>query len=294
MKSRKLSLLVLVSFLFASVSCVSLQDKLIPAVEKDKVEVIGNVKTEFTSFQWLHIQNKNGIITKSYDRLMEEAKNQYGNNVDVRNIKITGSFSGLEIINLAAAMAIGIPLGFAIGDSLYYAGIGDAYSPTTIGGGALAGTVIGVTLSGNTQKITATGDVIRIAPANEGGVEGALARAAKDTLKNVPARSKIAIVYITALDRSTTEYIAGELEFIWVNAGYIIIDRSQLDRIRREQNFQMSGEVDDETAVSIGKFIGANIIVTGRVDGEGNLRRLRLRALDTQTAQVVGVASERL
>jgi len=56
----------------------------------------------------------------------------------------------------------------------------------------------------------------------------------------------------------------------------------------------MSGEVDDATAVSIGKFAGADIIVTGRVDGEGNLRRLRLRALNTQTAQVVGVASERL
>jgi hypothetical protein len=126
------------------------------------------------------------------------------------------------------------------------------------------------------------------------GVEGALARAAQETLKNVPQRSKIAIVYITAQDRSTTEYVAGELEYIWVNAGYTIIDRSQLDRIRREQNFQMSGEVDDNTAVSIGKIIGANIIVTGRVDGEGNLRRLRLRALDTQTAQVVGVSSEKL
>jgi hypothetical protein len=56
----------------------------------------------------------------------------------------------------------------------------------------------------------------------------------------------------------------------------------------------LSGEVDDATAVSIGKFAGADIIVTGRVDGEGNLQRLRLRALDTQTAQVVGVASERL
>jgi hypothetical protein len=126
------------------------------------------------------------------------------------------------------------------------------------------------------------------------GVEGALARAADDTLKNVRPRSKIAIVYITAQDKGTTDYIAGELEFIWVNAGHIIIDRNELDRIRREQNFQMSGEVNDETAISIGKFIGANIIVTGRVDGEGDLRRLRLRALDTQTAQVVGVASERL
>jgi hypothetical protein len=126
------------------------------------------------------------------------------------------------------------------------------------------------------------------------GVEGALARAADDTLKNVPARSRIAIVYITAEDRSSTDYIAGELEFIWVRAGFTIIDRSQLDRIRREQNYQYSGEVDDDTAVSLGKIIGADVIVTGRVDGEGNLRRLRLRALNTQTAQVVGVASERL
>jgi hypothetical protein len=56
----------------------------------------------------------------------------------------------------------------------------------------------------------------------------------------------------------------------------------------------MCGEVDDDTTVSIGKFAGADIIITGRVDGEGDLRRLRLRALNTQTAQVVGVASERI
>jgi hypothetical protein len=113
------------------------------------------------------------------------------------------------------------------------------------------------------------------------GVEGVLERAAEQTVKSVPARSKIAIVYITitAQDRNTTDYIAGELEFIWVNNEFTIIDRSQLDRLRRKQNFQMSGEVDDETAVSIGKFAGAAIIVTGWVDGEGNLRRLRLRYL---------------
>jgi hypothetical protein len=133
------------------------------------------------------------------------------------------------------------------------------------------------------------------APANSSAtpsIEGALTKAAEQTVKNVTQRSKIAIVYITAQDRSTTDYIAGELEFIWVNEGFTLIDRSQLDRLRREQDFQMSGEIDDETAVSIGKFAGADIIVTGKIDGEGSLRRLRLRALDTQTAQVVGAASE--
>jgi hypothetical protein len=159
--------------------------------------------------------------------------------------------------------------------------------------------MIGLALA-DIQKITVTGDVVLYNTdsgrnrAFQQTVEGALERAAEQTLKNVQPRSKIAIVYITAQDKSTTEYIVGELEFMWVNAGYTLIDRSQLDRIRREQNFQMSDEVDDETAVSIGKIIGADIIVIGMVDGEGNLRRLRLRALNTQTAQVVGVASERL
>jgi len=126
------------------------------------------------------------------------------------------------------------------------------------------------------------------------GIEDALERAATQALKNIPQKAKIAIVYITGIDRNTTDYITGELEYIWQSKGYSIVDRSQLDMIRKEQKFQLSGEVDDATAVSIGKFAGASAIVTGRIDGEGNLRRLRLRILDTQTADVIGTASERL
>ena len=143
-----------------------------------------------------------------------------------------------------------------------------------------------------TGKVIAIGNVRRLN--NADGIEGAIERAAEELAENFTARSRLAIVYITAQDRSTTEFISGELEHLLRRQGHVIIDRSELDRIRREHNFQMSGEVDDSTAVSIGKFAGANIIVTGRVDGEGNLRRLRLRALDTTSAQVVGTASERL
>jgi len=151
--------------------------------------------------------------------------------------------------------------------------------------------VYNLDLGGNRHRLNETSRQILT---KSTGIEGALSRAAGQTLINVPQRSRIAIVFITADDRSTTDYITGELEFIWVNVGYIITDRSQLDKLREEQNFQLSGEVDDATAVSIGRFAGADIIVTGRVDGEGELRRLRLRAINTQTAQVVGVASERL
>ena len=101
-------------------------------------------------------------------------------------------------------------------------------------------------------------------------------------------------MYIAAQDRSTTEFFTGELEHILRRLGYTIIDRSELDRVRAEQQFGLSGEVDDDTAASIGHIAGASVVITGRIDGEGNFRRLRLRALDTTSAQVVGTASERL
>jgi len=147
-------------------------------------------------------------------------------------------------------------------------------------------------------QYTAKGKVVSLGGGNQrstaGGMEGALERAADEISENFTARSRLAIVYITAEDRSQTDYIAGELEHILRRRGFVIIDRSELDRIRAEQRFGTSGEVDDSTAARIGNIAGASVVIIGRVDGEGNLRRLRLRALDTANGQVVGTASERL
>ncbi|MFP3042896.1 CsgG/HfaB family protein [Treponema primitia] len=131
------------------------------------------------------------------------------------------------------------------------------------------------------------------APVDDNGVEGSLSRAANKIMEKLTPRTRIAIVYVTARDAEVGEYIAEELEFIMVEQNFTLIDRSQLDRIRKEQQFQISGEVNDDQAVSVGKLAGADIIITGAVTGSGDLRRLRLRALATQTAQVVVAASEK-
>jgi hypothetical protein len=128
---------------------------------------------------------------------------------------------------------------------------------------------------------------------NPGGIEDSLMVAVEKVTEKIPLKARIAIVYVSADDLEEAEFIAGELEFFMIERGFTLIDRSQLDQIRREQNLQMSGEVDDSQAVSIGKFAGASVIITGAITGSGNLRRLRLRAIDTQTAQVLSVASER-
>ena len=126
------------------------------------------------------------------------------------------------------------------------------------------------------------------------GVEGALERAANDVSKDFNNNARIAIVQISAPDRSTRDYMIGELEYILQKQGYYMVDRAQLDKIFEEQRFGATSDVDDNTAARMGKISGASIVITGKVDGEGNLRRLRLRALNTETARVVGVASEKL
>jgi hypothetical protein len=150
----------------------------------------------------------------------------------------------------------------------------------------------------NYIKLSAVGKVFIIGGGNSRnaaiGVEGALERAANDVSKDFTPRSRIAIVQITAPDRNTRDFMIGELEYILQQQGYYMVDRAQLDKIFEEQRFGASSDVDDNTAARMGKIAGASIVITGRIDGEGNLRRLRLRALNTETAQVVGTASERL
>ena len=129
-------------------------------------------------------------------------------------------------------------------------------------------------------------------PMCSSGLQGALNRAANTVMSNLRQDDMVAILSFSAPDRDSALFAQEELEVILVNNRYAVVDRSTLDRIRQEQQFQLTGDVDDETAVSIGRFAGARVVITGSITGTGDLRRLRLRALDTQTARVLGSASE--
>jgi hypothetical protein len=69
---------------------------------------------------------------------------------------------------------------------------------------------------------------------------------------------------------------------------FSVVDRQQMDAVRAELNFNMSGEVSDKSAQAVGQMLGAQIIVTGRVSQIGERVRLNIRALEVETAQVVG------
>jgi hypothetical protein len=67
----------------------------------------------------------------------------------------------------------------------------------------------------------------------------------------------------------------------------VLVDRRDLDLIRREEQFQLSGDVSDESAVSIGKKLGARIIITGSFTATDQNHRLQFKALEVETAQVL-------
>ena len=67
---------------------------------------------------------------------------------------------------------------------------------------------------------------------------------------------------ITSTDPNEAIFYVNELAIQFVNSRrYTVIERNDVDKVLLEQNFQMSGLVDDDAFVSIGKFIGATIVV---------------------------------
>jgi len=115
-------------------------------------------------------------------------------------------------------------------------------------------------------------------------------RDASDYLNdNIPKESKIVILNIESNSANLSEYIIDELIANAVNdKNFSVVDRRQLEAIQSEQKFQMSGAVDDKDALAIGKFFGAQTIISGTMREIGARYRLTIRALSVQTAQVQG------
>jgi TolB-like protein len=251
-----------------TVSCVSIQDRTMTPQEREEAEIIGSVTTEFTSTNFLHI--KSGIENKAYAELKKVAQQKYSGNIDIKNIVIAGSFSGWNILW----------------------GMVYLISPILL----------------DVQKITASGDVVLYRPGSTGdsappakarssgsteGIEGAINRACDTLLNDIPRRSTVAVLSVSSRDRNMAVFVVDEIEFQLVDARqFDMVDRKTLDSIRDEQNFQMSGDVSDSAAVSIGNMLGASVVITGAITGSDDTQRLTVKALDVKTARIITMARE--
>ncbi|MDR1902757.1 MAG: CsgG/HfaB family protein [Treponema sp.] len=125
------------------------------------------------------------------------------------------------------------------------------------------------------------------------GIEGAINRAIETLINNLPDNVTVAVLSVASNNADMALFIMDEIEFQFVDSGnFTVVDRKTLEQLRSERDFHLSGEVDDSSAVSIGKMLGANIVITGSVTGSDSTQRLTLKALNVQSAQIMTMARE--
>ena len=124
-------------------------------------------------------------------------------------------------------------------------------------------------------------------------IEGAIKKITTTLSGRLPPKSVVAVLSISSQDRDMAVFAIDELEYRLVDLNlYKVVDRKTIDAIRNEQNFQMSGDVRDDSAVSIGNMLGANVVITGSITGSGSSRRLTIKALDVKTAEIIVMPRE--
>ena len=125
-------------------------------------------------------------------------------------------------------------------------------------------------------------------------IMNAIYRAAWVIIENIADGSTVAVISISCPDPDLAEIIIEELSFHIVGTKkFKVVDRKSLEAIQAEAKFQYSGDVDDQSAVTIGKLLGASVVIIGSVSGSGSTKRLYVRALDVQTSEILTMASER-
>jgi hypothetical protein len=118
-------------------------------------------------------------------------------------------------------------------------------------------------------------------------LDAAIKEAAARMEAKLPGGTKVALVSLASSSAQLSEYVIGRLEAALVDGGtLVVVDRANLDKVRAEQGFQLSGEVDDDSAKSIGKLLGAGAIVTGAFADLGDVYSLSLKAINIETATV--------
>jgi hypothetical protein len=120
-----------------------------------------------------------------------------------------------------------------------------------------------------------------------------LDRAIRDSVVYLTERlehgTRVAVLNFSA-SPEISSYVIEEITVFLVNGGdFIVVDRSELELLRDEIDFQLSGEVSDESAQSIGKKLGAQTIISGSLSPIGNAWRMGIRALEVETAKVQGI-----
>lgn len=111
-------------------------------------------------------------------------------------------------------------------------------------------------------------------------------------------RQKIAIIEFSNLDGQVTEFgkfLAEELiTRLFMTNRFEVVERQMLNKVLAEQNLGTSGLIDDESAVSLGKILGVQAIVSGSITDMGSFLKINSRLISTENGSLFSVASVKI
>ena len=118
-------------------------------------------------------------------------------------------------------------------------------------------------------------------------LEQAIDEAAAAFSSRIKAGSTIVVVGISSDSNELSEFIADELSYKIYSLNKLkVAERKSLDAIKKEMNFQLSGEVSDDTIKQIGNMTGASTVIVGTFKIQRTHYLLTIKALDVSTAIV--------
>jgi predicted small secreted protein len=107
---------------------------------------------------------------------------------------------------------------------------------------------------------------------------------------DLPDGSRVAIVAWESPSAGLSDYIMEELSGALVDRDMEVADRQNLEYVYRELH-QMSGDVSDYSARSIGKFLGADLVITGQLTKLDCPYHYRASAIHVENATLDSVIS---
>jgi len=115
-------------------------------------------------------------------------------------------------------------------------------------------------------------------------LQEAIEQSAEKIAADLPQGTRVAIINFDSTNDNLSYYIMEELTGALFDRKIEVADRRNLEYVYRELKLQMSGDVSDESAKSIGKFLGAEAIIVGQMIDTGRSYRYQTSAIFVEEA----------
>jgi hypothetical protein len=121
----------------------------------------------------------------------------------------------------------------------------------------------------------------------DGRAEKATKGAIDALYSKLPSGTNIMIMKTSSTEGSMLNYVVDQMTKTIIQEGKLkVVDRSNQALVNAEVEHQLSGNVSDDSIISIGHQLGVQYIVQCWISGEMSMRRLNIKMLSVETAQV--------